>query len=173
MRRPPIPICDPHLPLRERHSKVQPALTRDRDKVPASIVVKGDMQWLMDIADPMPQAFEEPDLIAHVEAQGKVPRVVQDGGYDTAIGYRATVSNLDAFRRARQVHIMLGRPLTGKHIRPCAPVCKSAKLGVDRNKGIDARPDFRLQLLIGYLADNAVADIAPGEGRRRHQRRTD
>jgi hypothetical protein len=39
----PMPASDPHLPLRERHSKVQPALTRDRDKVSASIVVKGNM----------------------------------------------------------------------------------------------------------------------------------
>jgi hypothetical protein len=68
---------------------------------------------------------------------------------------------------------VFGWPLAGKHIRPSGAIGEGAELRVDRDKGIDARPDFRFQLLIGDLADNAMADIAPCEGGRRHQRRSD
>ena len=54
-----------------------------------------------------------------------------------------------------------------------AGVGERAELRVDRNKGIDAGFDLRLQLLIGDLADDAVADVTPGEGRGRCQRRAD
>jgi hypothetical protein len=40
----------------------------------------------------------------------KIPRVVQDGGDDAAIGDGATVRNLNPFRGARQIHEMFGRP---------------------------------------------------------------
>jgi hypothetical protein len=30
----------------------------------------------MDIANPMPQAFEKPELVAHIEAEGKIARVI-------------------------------------------------------------------------------------------------
>ena len=58
-------------------------------------------------------------------------------------------------------------------IRGSAGIGEGAELRVDGDKGVYAGFDLRLQLLIGDLADNAVADVAPGEGGRRHQRRAD
>ena len=74
------------------------AWPRDRDQVSAAVIVKGDMQRLMDVADPMPKAFKEPKLIAHIEAEGKIAGVVQDRGDDATIGNRARMRNLDDFR---------------------------------------------------------------------------
>ncbi len=80
----------------------------DRDKVAASVIVKGHVQRLVHITDPMPKAFEKSKLVAHIETEGKVPRVVQDGGNDTTIGNRTGMCSVDPLRRARQVYIMLG-----------------------------------------------------------------
>ena len=48
-------------------------------------------------------------------------------------------------------------------IRRGAGIAEGAELGIDGDKGIDARFNLRLQLLIGDLADDAVSHIAPGE----------
>ena len=61
-------------------------------------IVKRDMQRLMNISDPMAEAFEEAELVTHVETEGKIARVVQDGGYDAAVGNRARVLNFDPLR---------------------------------------------------------------------------
>jgi hypothetical protein len=130
------------------------------------------MQGLMDVANPMPKALEEPKLIAHIETEGKVPRVVQDCRDDAAIGNRARMFDLDAFRGARQVYIMLRRTDV-RMIWRSAGVGEGSELRIDSDKGIYASFDLRLQLLIGDLTDDAVPDVTPGEGGRRHQRRTD
>jgi hypothetical protein len=57
--------------------EVLPAGTLDRDQVPAAIIIEGDMQRLMNVADPMPEAFEEPKLVAQVQTERQVARVVQ------------------------------------------------------------------------------------------------
>ena len=69
----------------------------NRNEVSAAVIVEGHMQGLMDVANPMPEAFEEPKLIAHIETEGEIACVVQDRGDDTAIGNRARMRNLDAF----------------------------------------------------------------------------
>ncbi len=143
----------------------------DRNQVPAAVIVKGHVQRLMNVADPMPKALEEPELVAYVEAEGKIPRVVQDCGDDAAIGNRARMRNLDPLRGARQVHIMLGRPLARKHIRPGAAIGEGAELRIDRDQRIDAGFNLRLQLLIGDLADDAVPNVTPSEGGRRIENR--
>jgi len=120
------------------------------DQVATAIIVKGHMQGLMDVADPMPQAFEEPKLVANVEAQSKVPCVIQDGGNDAAIGNRARMRNLDVFRRARQVHIMLGRSLAREHIRPRASVANV------RNLGLIATSASTRALISGFSSSDGV-----------------
>ncbi len=69
--------------------KIPPALPLDCNQIAATVIVEGHMQGLMDVADPMPKTFEEPKLIAHIEAQCKVPRVIQDCRDNAAIGNRA------------------------------------------------------------------------------------
>ena len=113
----------------------------NRNEVSAAVIVKGYMQGLMNIANPMPKAFKQPKLVAHVEAEGKIPRVVQDRGDDAPIGNRTGMCSLDAFCRARQVHIMLGRT-DMRVIRRGAGVGEGAELRVDRDKGIDASFDL-------------------------------
>jgi hypothetical protein len=71
--------------------------------------------------------------------------------------------NVYALRRTRQVCIMLHRSLTRKYIRPRAAIGEGAELGIDRNKRIDLGFDFLFQFLIGDLADNAMAKVAPGK----------
>jgi hypothetical protein len=73
------------------------------------------------------------ELVAHVETESKIARVVQDSRDDAAVGDRAWMPGLNAFCRARQIDIMLGRSLTRKDVGPRASVGKGAELGVDRN----------------------------------------
>ena len=46
---------------------------------------------------------------------------------------------LNAFCRARQIDIMLGRSLSRKGIGPCASVGKGAEFGVNRDQGFFER----------------------------------
>ena len=116
--------------------KIEFAWSCDCDKVPAAVIVEGQ-QRLMNIANPMTQAFEEAELVAHIEAEGQIPRVVQDGGDDAAIGDGARVRNLDPLRGARQIHEMFGRP-NARVIGRGARVSEGPELWIDRNKRIDA-----------------------------------
>ena len=68
----------------------------NRNEVAAAVIVEGHMQGLMHVTHPMPKTFEKPELIAHVETEGKIARIVQDGGADTAIGNRAGMCSLNA-----------------------------------------------------------------------------
>ena len=58
---------------------------------------------------------------------------------------------------------MLGRTDV-RMIWRSAGVGEGSELRVDSDKGVYARPDFRLQFLVGDLADDAMAGVAPGEG---------
>ena len=107
--------------------KIETAWPLNGDEVSAAVIVKRHMQRLMNIADPMTEAFEEPELIAHVETESKIARVVQDSRDDTAIGDRAWTPGLNAFCRARQIDIMLGRSLTRKDVGPGASVGEGAE----------------------------------------------
>jgi len=117
----------------------------------------------MNIADPMIEAFKESELIAYVETESKIARVVEDSRDDAAIRNRARMLGINAFCRARQIDIMLGRPLTRKDIGPRASVGEGAELGVDGDQGIDTSFDFRFQLLIRDLTDDAMPKIAPSK----------
>jgi len=56
--------------------KVELAWSRDGDQVSAAVIIERDVLRLMDVANPMPKAFEKPELVAYVEAKGEIPRVV-------------------------------------------------------------------------------------------------
>ncbi len=60
---------------------------------------------------------------------------------------------------------MLGPPLARKDIRPGAAIGEGAKLRINRDKRIDARFDLGPQFLVGDLANDAMRNIAPSEGR--------
>ena len=51
--------------------KVGFAWPLNRDEVAASIIVKGDVQRLVDIADPMPETFKEPKLITDIRLRAR------------------------------------------------------------------------------------------------------
>ena len=110
-------------------------------------------------------------MVAHIEAEGQIPRVVQDGGDDAAIGDGARVRNLDPLRGARQIHEMFGRP-NARVIGRGARVSEGPELWIDRNKRIDADFDLRLKLFIGDLTDDAVPNVAPSKSRRSHHLRS-
>ena len=46
--------------------KVELAWSRDGDQVSAAVIIERDVQRLMDVANPMPKAFEKPELVANV-----------------------------------------------------------------------------------------------------------
>ena len=46
--------------------EVEAALSRDGDQVPAAVIVKGHVQRLVNIANPVPKALKEPKLAAYV-----------------------------------------------------------------------------------------------------------
>lgn len=143
------------------------AQARDLDGVAALVVLERDVKWLVDISDPVSEALEEPELVVDVDAEGKIARVIQNGGSDAAVGERAEMRRIHGIIGAADVEVMLRLALTRKPVRPCASVGKGAELGIDRDQSIDTGFDLRLQLLVRDLADDAVPEIAPGksEGR--------
>lgn len=128
--------------------KIKAAWPVNGDEVSAAVIVERDVERLVNVAHPMTKALEETELVAHVETEGKIARVVQNGGDDATIGKRARMANIDALCRARKVDIMLGRPLTRKNVGPRTSVGERAKLGINRNQSIDTVFDFRFQLFI-------------------------
>ncbi len=61
----------------------------DCDVAGAAIDFERNMHRLMKVADPMPQALEEPDLLGRILRQWQISNVVEDGAHHTAIGLAA------------------------------------------------------------------------------------
>jgi hypothetical protein len=98
------------------------------DPISTSVVFEGDMQGLVDVADPVAQELEGLKLLL----VGRIGRcqdgeVVLDRGYDALFSQRAFVL-ADLRHIARNVDEVLGRALPGRPIGPIAGGAKRAEL---------------------------------------------
>ncbi len=141
--------------------QVRSACFRNRNKVAAAIILKGDVQGLVNVANPMAKRLKKAKLVIYIAAQGKVAHIVQDRRDDATIGHRAGISRLNAPGVARDINEMLVLPSAGQSVRCRASIGKGAVSRIYRDQGINACANCRLQLVIGDLANDAMTGGAP------------
>ena len=83
------------------------------DEIGALVVLERDMERLMNVGHPMPEALEQPQAFAGILWRGKIARVVQDRGGDAAVSRGAEVGGFDSPGATGDVKEMLGRRTAG------------------------------------------------------------
>ena len=115
----------------------------------------------MDVADPMPDALEQPQLIGLVVAGGEIAHVVVDGRHHALCCPGTGRADLDLLGGAGQIGEVLRRSNSRKDIRPCARLAERAKIRVESDERSDFASSLRIELSERNLADDLMAEIAP------------
>ena len=105
----------------------------------------------------MPKGFQKAEPIGNIAGECQIARVFQDRGYNAPIRFEAWVRGIEARGLTRNIDVMLAR----EQICPNTGIREGSEFGIDRNQGIDARPDRRQQFLISDLADGPMAGAIP------------
>ena len=102
-------LDDAHVP---NEVQAADACARGVDEIGALIVLERDVKRLMKVANPMPEALEQPQPFAGILGRGKLAGVVQDRGGHAAVSRRAEVGRIDLSRSPGDIQEVLGLALT-------------------------------------------------------------
>src|SRR5215472_6255544 len=134
------------------------------DEVAAPIVREGYVEWLMNVPDPVPEELERGELGHVVVGSAQDVQVDRDRG-EEALRHRRALRDSDRVDRAAHVDEVLLRPLAGM-VRPRAGIREGVERGVQGHQPDDFVAGLIVEFLEGDLADDLVAEVAPGPGGR-------
>ena len=89
-----LPICFSTMHISQARCRLTAQAPVASMKLRALVVLERDMERLMDVGHPMPEALEQPQRSLGSCARGKIARVVQDRGGDAAVSRGAEVGRV-------------------------------------------------------------------------------